>query len=138
MLLFFYPSFLSNNSSVREWLNVYQFVSGIGYYTAVSLASRNARVILACRNTEAAAAAAAEMRMQTGNENIVVRELDLSLLKSVRKFASVILEQESRLDILVNNAGTAGIVTSWILNDCNELCLKFKPVWPIVSFYCHY
>jgi len=63
---------------------------------------------LACRNTQTAAAAAAQMQKQTGNENIVVRELDLSLLKSVRKFASVILEQETRLDILVNNAGTAG------------------------------
>jgi len=58
-------------------------------------------------------AAAAEMRVQTGNENIVVRELDLSRLKSVRKFASVILEQESRVDILVNNAGTTGIIASY-------------------------
>jgi len=65
-------------------------VIGIGYYTAVDLARRNARVILACRNTQTAAVAAAQMRMQTGNENVVVQELDLSLLKSVRKFASVI------------------------------------------------
>ena len=83
-------------------------VLGIGYYTAIDLARRNARVILACRNTQTAAAAAAQMRMQTGNENIVVQELDLSLLKSVRKFAGIIMEQESRLDILINNAGTAG------------------------------
>jgi len=93
-------------------VKVYQCVLGIGYYTAIDLARRNARVILACRNTQTAAAAAARMRLQTGNENIVVQELDLSLLKSVRKFASVIMEQESRLDILVNNAGNAGSVAS--------------------------
>ena len=89
---------------------MYESVVGIGYYTAIDLARRNARVILACRNTQTATAAAAEMQRQTGNENIVVRELDLSLLKSVRTFASVILEQESRLDILVNNAGTTGSI----------------------------
>jgi len=96
-------------------------VIGIGYYTAVDLARRNARVILACRNTQTAAVAAAQMRMQTGNENVVVQELDLSLLKSVRKFASVILEQESKLDILVNNAGTAGYITFSLLSVRNEL-----------------
>jgi len=66
---------------------------------------------LACRNTQTAAAAAAQIRLRTGNKNIEVRELDLSLLKSVRQFASIITEQEGRLDILVNNAGTIGSVT---------------------------
>ena len=93
----------------QDGMKVYQFVLGIGYYTAVDLARRNARIILACRNTETATAAAAQIRMQTGNENVVVRELNLSQLKSVRKFASVILEEENRLDILVNNAGTTGL-----------------------------
>jgi len=64
--------------------------------------------------------------MQTGNENIVVRELDLSLLKSVRKFAKDILEQESRLDILVNNAGTAGNIVSCVLSGSSEFCLKIQ------------
>jgi len=86
------------------------FVLGIGYYTAIDLARRNARVILACRNTQSATAAAAQMRKATGNENIVVQELDLSRLQSVRQFASAVLDQESRLDILVNNAGTAGYI----------------------------
>jgi len=93
---------------------LYQSVLGIGYYTALDLARRNARVILACRNMQTATAAAAQMKLLTGNENIVVRELDLSLLKSVRQFASVLLKEESRLDVLVNNAGTAGSVSNCI------------------------
>ena len=105
-------------------VKIYESVVGIGYYTAIDLARRNARVILACRNTQTATAAAAEMQQETGNENIVVRELDLSLLKSVRKFASVILEQESRLDILVNNAGTTGSLTSCMFSVRDGWCLK--------------
>jgi len=100
--------YISISLSETDKLKVCQRLLGIGYYTAVDLARRNARVILACRNIQTADAAAAEMRMETGNDNIVACELDLSRLKSVRKFASVILKQESRLDILVNNAGTAG------------------------------
>jgi len=97
---------------------------GIGYYTAVDLARRNARVILACRNTETATAAAAQMRVATGNENIVVQELDLSQLKSVRQFASIILEQETRLDILVNNAGTAGYIQCSLQTCIHQFKLK--------------
>ena len=42
---------------------------------------------------------------ESGNENVVVRELDLASLSSVRKFAAEILKSESRLDVLINNAG---------------------------------
>ena len=42
-----------------------------------------------------------------GNENVIVKHLDLASFKSVRKFAAEILESESRLDILINNAGCA-------------------------------
>lgn len=88
-----------------------QSALGIGYFTALDLARRRARVILACRNPQTAEAAAAEIRMQTGNENVSVQKLDLSLLKSVRQFARDIVQRESRLDILVNNAGTTGFIS---------------------------
>ena len=46
---------------------------------------------------------------ESGNSNVVVYELNLASLKSVRKFADDILKNEPRLDILINNAGCAGI-----------------------------
>jgi retinol dehydrogenase-13 len=79
--------------------------SGIGLETAVDLAKRNARVILACRSVERGETAAVEVRKRSGNDNAVFVQLDLASLDSVRKFAAKILEEEPRIDILINNAG---------------------------------
>ena len=79
--------------------------TGIGYETALDLATRNARVILACRNAAKGETAAADVRKKTGNGNVVFRHLDLASIRSIRHFASEILEEEPKIDILVNNAG---------------------------------
>jgi len=79
--------------------------SGIGKETALELAHRGARVILACRNIKKADSVKEMIVKESGNENVVVRELDLASLSSVRKFAAEILKSESRLDVLINNAG---------------------------------
>ncbi|XP_072015689.1 retinol dehydrogenase 11-like [Amphiura filiformis] len=79
--------------------------TGIGKETARDLAARGARVILACRDVGKAQKAADYVKESTGNENIIIRKLDLASLASVRQFAKEILEEESRLDILINNAG---------------------------------
>ena len=42
---------------------------------------------------------------ETGNRNILVMELDLSDLESIRSFARQILKTEANLEILVNNGG---------------------------------
>jgi len=78
---------------------------GIGKETALDLASRGARVILACRNIHKADSVKDEIIKESGNNDVVVKALDLASLSSVRKFAAEILESESRLDILINNAG---------------------------------
>ena len=83
-------------------------IVGIGYQTAYDFAKRNARVVLACRNTEKGEEAAKRIRDETGNQNVVVKRLDLGSLKSVRDFASNFIRSEYRLDILVNNAGVTG------------------------------
>ncbi|CAH2008267.1 unnamed protein product [Acanthoscelides obtectus] len=78
--------------------------SGIGYETALVLASRGARVIIADRKD------GTKVKQQiidiTQNEDIETKILDLSSLQSVRRFAKEINETEERLDILINNAGT--------------------------------
>ena len=82
--------------------------TGIGKETAIDLAKRNARVILACRSVEKGEKAAVEVRKRSESDNVVFQQLDLASLTSVRQFAARILEEEPRLDILINNAGVIG------------------------------
>ncbi|XP_037342071.1 dehydrogenase/reductase SDR family member 13-like [Pungitius pungitius] len=79
--------------------------TGIGKATALHLASRGARVVLACRNREKAERAMAEIRQETGSTNVLFMQLDLASLKSVRSFSERFLKTEPRLDLLINNAG---------------------------------
>ncbi|XP_061602522.1 retinol dehydrogenase 13 [Cololabis saira] len=79
--------------------------TGIGKETALDMAQRGARVILACRDLTRARIAADEIRQKSGNGNVVVKKLDLASLQSVRDLARDVQETESRLDILINNAG---------------------------------
>ncbi|KAL8622364.1 hypothetical protein ACOMHN_041692 [Nucella lapillus] len=83
--------------------------AGIGFITARELARRNARIILACRNEERGEAARASIVKSTGNENVVVRKLDLSHLESVQKFAQQVNKEEDQVNLLVNNAGVVGL-----------------------------
>lgn len=78
--------------------------TGIGKATALELARRNARVILACRNLERGQDAAMEIRSKINGVEIIVKQVDLASLTSVRHFANEISKEEPRLDILINNA----------------------------------
>ncbi|XP_035511778.1 retinol dehydrogenase 12, like isoform X1 [Morone saxatilis] len=79
--------------------------TGIGKETAIDLAKRGAKVIMACRDMERAQAAVKEVVESSGNENIVCMKLDLSDSKSIREFAEAINKAEPKLNILINNAG---------------------------------
>lgn len=79
--------------------------SGIGKATALDLASRGAKVYLACRDRGRGEAAQREIVEKTGNKKVLFRPLDLTSLESVRSFAKRFLEEEDRLDVLINNAG---------------------------------
>ncbi|XP_063044883.1 retinol dehydrogenase 12-like [Engraulis encrasicolus] len=79
--------------------------TGLGKETAVDLASRGARVILACRDMGRGGRAAEEIRKRSGNGNVLLKQLDLASLESVRRLATDVLATEERLDILINNAG---------------------------------
>uniref|UniRef100_A0A8D0CJY9 Dehydrogenase/reductase (SDR family) member 13a, duplicate 3 n=1 Tax=Scleropages formosus TaxID=113540 RepID=A0A8D0CJY9_SCLFO len=82
--------------------------AGIGKTTAVDLARRGARVILACRNKQRAEAAVCDIVKESGNNQVVYMHLDLASLRSVRSFTETFLKQEPRLDLLINNAGVIG------------------------------
>ncbi|XP_054861632.1 dehydrogenase/reductase SDR family member 13-like isoform X2 [Amphiprion ocellaris] len=79
--------------------------TGIGKTTAMDLARRGAKVILACRDRRRAEAAVQEIIQETGNQQVIFMQLDLASLQSVRSFADNFLKSESRLDLLINNAG---------------------------------
>ncbi|NXW43475.1 RDH12 dehydrogenase, partial [Nyctiprogne leucopyga] len=78
--------------------------TGIGKETARDLARRG-KVIVACRDTVKAEAAASEIRAETGNQQVIVKKLDLADTKSIREFAEKFLSEEKKLHILINNAG---------------------------------
>lgn len=71
--------------------------SGIGLVAARELAAHGASVVLACRNVESGAEAAATM---AGSPR--VEKLDLSSQESIRDFAE---RWDGPIDLLVNNAG---------------------------------
>uniref|UniRef100_A0A8D0H7T4 NADP-retinol dehydrogenase n=1 Tax=Sphenodon punctatus TaxID=8508 RepID=A0A8D0H7T4_SPHPU len=79
--------------------------TGIGKETAKDLAQRGARVIIACRDMTKGETAASEIRTQTGNQQVIVKKLDLADTKSIRVFAENFLKEEKELHILINNAG---------------------------------
>ncbi|XP_062578396.1 retinol dehydrogenase 11-like [Saccostrea cucullata] len=83
--------------------------TGIGFQTAVDLAKRNGRIILACRNDEKGEAAKSRIIQLTGNKSVVFRHLDVSLMSSVRSFADIVRKEEKGVDILINNAA----VVNW-------------------------
>ncbi len=79
--------------------------TGLGYETALSLAQRGAKVIMACRNLSKANAAKASIEKEVPSADLEVMQIDLSDLKSVRHFANAYLSEYDRLDVLINNAG---------------------------------
>ncbi|XP_015268799.1 PREDICTED: retinol dehydrogenase 12 [Gekko japonicus] len=79
--------------------------TGIGKETAKDLARRGARIILACRDMAKGEAAACEIQTSTGNQQVIVKKLDLADTKSIREFAENFLKEENELHILINNAG---------------------------------
>lgn len=108
---------LSSNRLDGKTVIVTGASAGIGKETALDLAHRGARVILACRDLKKASIVKDDITKETGNQNVLIKELDLASFSSVRKFAAGILQSESRLDVLINNAGCGGITTKQVTED---------------------
>ena len=82
--------------------------TGIGKTTALDMAARGARVILACRSEKRALPAVEEIVEKTKNSEVLFMKLDLASFSSVQEFSDKFLRNEKRLDILINNAGVIG------------------------------
>jgi NAD(P)-dependent dehydrogenase (short-subunit alcohol dehydrogenase family) len=74
--------------------------SGIGAETAATLAAAGHSVVIACRTIPKAERADATMR-----GDVMIAQLDLADLTSVRKFADSV----DGIDVLINNAGVLGL-----------------------------
>lgn len=79
--------------------------TGLGYETALALASKGATVILACRNEQKAGAARDAIRACYPSAQVDVERVDTGSLESVRQFAERVRRTYQRLDLLINNAG---------------------------------
>ncbi|CAL1597277.1 unnamed protein product [Knipowitschia caucasica] len=79
--------------------------TGIGKETAIDLAKRGARIIMACRDIERGQAALKEVIEASANPNVACMKLDLSDTNSIREFADSFNKGEEKLNILINNAG---------------------------------
>jgi NAD(P)-dependent dehydrogenase (short-subunit alcohol dehydrogenase family) len=74
--------------------------TGIGFEAATVFAQQGASVVLACRNPDKAADAAARI-----GPNVCTLHLDLASLASVRRAAEQLRAEHARIDLLINNAG---------------------------------
>ena len=64
--------------------------SGLGFETVKKIAKnfKNYRIIMACRNLEKANAKKEEIEKETQNKNLIVMEIDLASLQSVKNFVT--------------------------------------------------
>ena len=79
--------------------------AGIGRAAAIQISSRGYHVILACRNPQRGEKALKEVRKKSGSDAVELLQLDMSLKKSIRNFASLIEKKFDRVDVLIHNAG---------------------------------
>nr|CAH7738388.1 unnamed protein product [Callosobruchus chinensis] len=75
----------------------------MGYQTALALAAKKCKVILADKVNQRGSMN--KIVEETGNEDLRTEFLDLSNLEAVRAFVRNIQEKEEKVDILINNAG---------------------------------
>lgn len=79
--------------------------SGLGFVTALKLASLKATVHMVCRNEQAGNIALEQIKKESLNPNVFLSICDLSSPKSIEIFTKSFKTSNSRLDVLVNNAG---------------------------------
>jgi NAD(P)-dependent dehydrogenase (short-subunit alcohol dehydrogenase family) len=97
--------------------------SGIGFFTALELGRRGARVILACRDGARAQEALVAMKREVPSGNFEVALVDMSSIENIHKFSQQVRSTLMQLDILVNNAGVMMLPARELSPDLHELQL---------------
>ncbi len=78
---------------------------GVGKSTALRLAKRGFRVVIAARSASKAEALKTEIAAATGTNDVEYITADLASLRQVRRLSEVFRERHVTLDVLINNAG---------------------------------
>ena len=89
--------------------------SGVGKYTALELAKRGGRIIIAARDIQKGELAVREIKEKAKSDSIFFHHLNLASKASIQKFAEEILKSERHISILVLNAGV--MVTPYQLTE---------------------
>ena len=82
---------------------------GIGRITAIELAKKGFKVVIAGRSLERTQAVLDDIKSLKVDEQAIFLPLDLASLVSVRECAQLFLQLNLPLHLLVNNAGVAGL-----------------------------
>jgi NAD(P)-dependent dehydrogenase (short-subunit alcohol dehydrogenase family) len=83
--------------------------SGLGFHTALELARRGAKVVVASRSDVRGKEAVARILAEVPTADLDLRGLDLADLASIRAFAEGVSASYPSLDLLINNAGVMAI-----------------------------
>jgi NAD(P)-dependent dehydrogenase (short-subunit alcohol dehydrogenase family) len=78
--------------------------AGIGFATALGLASMGARVVMVARNRQRGEVAQAAIQQKTGNDDVHLLLADLSEMAQVRALAADFRARFDALHVLMNNA----------------------------------
>jgi NAD(P)-dependent dehydrogenase (short-subunit alcohol dehydrogenase family) len=89
--------------------------AGLGYETALNLASRGASVIMVCRSAEKGAQARQAIIASTGNQEVHVRQVDLASQQQIRDLGARMQSNNHAIDVLINNAGL--VRSQWSLTE---------------------
>lgn len=98
------PELLNKNLTGKTYV-VTGANSGIGLVTAQQLAKQGGTVVMGVRRVKEGQRVAAEIRREIGSADLIVYQLELGDLASVRAFAAEVNRNHPKLQGLVNNAG---------------------------------
>jgi NAD(P)-dependent dehydrogenase (short-subunit alcohol dehydrogenase family) len=94
---------------------------GLGYETALALASAGAEVLVTGRNAEKGRVAMERIKRAVPSAKVRFEMLDLASLASVRAFAARMIARGQPLDLLINNAGVMDLPTRRLTEDGFEM-----------------